>query len=139
MEPTNGNSNIKPQAWAPWPIKPSVITGRAVHHYQTFQPIDRRSSDQAQANATGLVAGNTYYYRIKGANSASDWADATELLSLSQPFLSLQVLSLSIQMGLLRDGHLPMAEVEQGRLLAPPILTASQTVFHIKRLNLTIA
>ena len=30
-----------------------------------------------EANATGLVAGNTYYYRIKGANSASDWADAT--------------------------------------------------------------
>ena len=30
-----------------------------------------------EANATGLIAGNTYYYRIKGANSASDWADAT--------------------------------------------------------------
>ena len=30
-----------------------------------------------EANATGLIAGNTYYYRIKGNNSASDWADAT--------------------------------------------------------------
>ena len=29
------------------------------------------------ANASSLIAGNTYYYRIKGSNSASDWADAT--------------------------------------------------------------
>ena len=91
-----------------------------------------------EANATGLVAGNTLTITVSREPIPQVIGPMRpELLSLSQPFLSLQVLSLSIQMDLLRDGHLPMAGVEQGRLLAPPILTASQTVFHIKRLNLT--
>ena len=58
------------------------------------------------------------------------------LLSPSQPFPSLPELLLSIPMALPRNGHLPTVEVGPDRSSPPPILTASPTVFHIRRLNL---
>ena len=139
VEPINGNSNIKPQAWVIWPESSLFNHHRTVCSPQPDFPINRSE-----------------IFRPDLRPMPQDWLRATHIITVSrepipqvtgrmprvhlwpsQPFPSLLELLLSIPTALPLNGHLPTVGVEQGRLLAPPILTASQTVFHIKRLNLT--
>ncbi|MBV42384.1 MAG: hypothetical protein CL834_05075, partial [Crocinitomicaceae bacterium] len=73
-----------------------------------------------EANVTGLVAGNSYYYRIKGSNSASDWADATGTF-VAESALSQSAGTLTFD----TDGSTPSWSSSDGRSGTGQIITTT--------------